>query len=171
MFDDGAVEEAEFAAGGEGGADFLEGFLGAEVVDADFEEDGVDELEGVGEHEAFEFAVVAAAPVGAGEEGSADFDFGNGGVALGVAGGADDFLGLVVDDDEGAFGGEGGFEELFEEGLLVARGDGVLFPDFGVGGDGEEGGVVGEHEGAEGEEGAGEGGLEGEGGHGVLRAG
>jgi len=149
-----------FAAVGEEGSDCFEGFSGAEVGDADFEDDGVDELEGVGEHEVFHFAVVVSAPVGAGEEGPADFDLGDVGVALEVARGADDFLGFAVDGDEGAFGGECVFEELFEDFFLVAGGDGVLFPDFGVGRDFVEGLPVVGVEGAEFEEGAEEVGLE-----------
>ena len=138
MGDGLSVKDFLFAAIGEDAADFFHGFSGADVRFADEEDDGVDELEGVVEHEAFHFAVVVTAPVGAGEEGPADFDFVALGVEVGVAGGADDFLGFSVDGDEGAFGGEGVFEELFEDFLFVAVGDGVQFPDQRVGCDVEE---------------------------------
>ena len=133
-----SVEDFVFAAIGEDAADFFHGFEGPDICLADDEDDGVDELEGVGEHEAFHFAVVVSAPVGTGEEGPADLDFAFGRVEVGVAGGADDFLGFAVDDDEGAAGREGVVEELFEDVFFVAVGDGVLFPDQRIGGGVEE---------------------------------
>ena len=106
------------------------------------------------------FAVKEAAPVGAGEEGPADFDFTFRFIESVEAGGADDAAGLVVDGDEGATRGESIAEENLEDFFFVAVGVGMLFPDEGVGGDREEGVEIGGSERPDVEELAGEGGLE-----------
>ena len=108
-------------------------------------------------------AVKEAAPVRAGEEGPADFDFAFRFIESVEAGGADDAAGFVVNGEECAAGGERVAEENFEDFFLVAVGIGVLFPDEGVGADREEGVEIGGSERPEVEELAGEGGLEVEG--------
>jgi hypothetical protein len=123
---------------GEKAADFFHGFSGAGVRCADEEDNAVDELEGMVEHEAFHFAVVASAPVRTGEECPADFNFALCRVEVGVAGGADDFLGFAVDGHEGASRRERILEEGFENVLLVSVGDWVQLPDQRIRSDAEE---------------------------------
>ena len=53
---------------------FFNCLLRSKVLRANHEDDACDELEGVLQHELFHFAVVAAAPMGPGQEGPADFD-------------------------------------------------------------------------------------------------
>ena len=90
------------------------------------------------EHELLHLAIVRAAPVRAGQEGPADFNF-----ALVLVVGvksrrANDSAGFVVDGEERAAGVEGILEEFLEDVLLIAVGTGMLFPDEGIASNGEK---------------------------------
>src|ERR1043165_4153041 len=108
-------------AGGEC-ADFAEGALGAEVFWAHQEGHRFYKLEGVAKHQVLHLAIEAAAPVGAGEEGPADFDFTFMLIEIGEAGGADEAIGGVVDGDKCSTGGEGIVEKSLEDFFFIAVG-------------------------------------------------
>src|ERR1700721_1305129 len=59
--------------------------LGAPVLLADPENHGIDEREGVIEHQPLDFAIGRAAPMAAGDEGPADLDFASPGVITIIA--------------------------------------------------------------------------------------
>jgi hypothetical protein len=56
-------------------ADLFHRALGAPVLLAHSEDDGIDERKGVIEHQALDFAIGRSAPMAAGNEGPADLDF------------------------------------------------------------------------------------------------
>ena len=80
--------------------------LGTPVLLADPEDDGIDEAEGVIEHQAFDFAVGRATPMAANDEGSADLDFTPFRVMAMVAARTDQPVGRAVDEHKTHFGCE-----------------------------------------------------------------
>jgi hypothetical protein len=111
------------------------------------------------DHQPLHLAVVAAAPVRAGEERPAYLDLISRQVVAEEPRRADDFAIARVIGDQCAAGVEGILEELAEPVGLGALLGGVLLPDAWVGGDGPERVEVGWPEGAELEEFALEGGV------------
>ncbi len=81
------------------------------------------------QHEPLHLAVVATAPVVAGQEGPTDLNDAALRVIAVVAGRSDDVAGGSIERDERATGREGLLEERSEWGLLIAISVWMLFPD------------------------------------------
>src|SRR5262249_56288619 len=72
----------------------------AEILFADPEHHGVDEAEGMVEHQPLHLAIGGAAPMAAGQKGPADLDFALGWLVVVIAAGADQPVARAVDKDE-----------------------------------------------------------------------
>src|ERR1700730_1502628 len=97
--------------------------LRAPVVLADPEHDRVDEGEGMIEHQPLHFAIGAAAPVAADDEGPADLDLAAFGFKAVVAARTDQPAGRSVDEHKTHFRIDRAVEEFPEPGLGVAIAD------------------------------------------------
>src|SRR5689334_3071075 len=100
-------------------ADLFHRALRAPVGLADPEDHGVDEGEGVVEHQPLDLAVDGPAPMAAGDKGPADLDLADVGLVAVVAAGADQAVARAVDEHEGHLRMDTAVEELAKLRLRV----------------------------------------------------
>jgi hypothetical protein len=112
--------------------------LRAPVVFADPEDHGIDESEGVIEHQPLDLAVGRAAPMAAYDKRPADLDLAALAVMAVVAAGADQPVGRPVDEHKRHLRGDRAVEILPERRLRVAVGRRMHLPDLRIGAGGEQ---------------------------------
>src|SRR5258705_6060406 len=113
-------------------ADLLHGPLRAPVLWADKKDDGLDELEGVPQHQRLHLAVVEAAPVCSRQERPSNLDLASPLVVAVVPGRADDAPRRPIDDGKRPSRFHRLAEECPEDVVLVAIAGRVQFPDAGI---------------------------------------
>jgi hypothetical protein len=116
-------------------ADLLHRALRAPIGLADPEAHGIDEGEGMVEHQPLHLAVNDPAPMAAGDKRPADFDLADVGLISVIPAGADQAIGRAIDKHESHFRFDPAVEEFPELRLLVAVRNRMQPPDFRIGAD------------------------------------